>query len=59
MAPSPDPTLAAALRREAEGIVESRERRYGHLPAHRWPAHQREVYESARRTLAELGRRGK
>jgi hypothetical protein len=59
VAPPPDPALEAALRREAAGIVATRERRYGHLPPHDWPSHEREVYESARRTLAEMDRRGK
>ena len=57
--PGSSPLPEGRLRREAEEIVRTREHDYGHLPAHRWPPHEREVYESARATLEELRRRGR
>ena len=57
--PCSSPELEGRLRREAEEIVRTREQEYGHLPAHRWPPQEREVYESARATLEELRRRGR
>jgi hypothetical protein len=45
----------AAVRRSARAVVETYERKFGHLPLDRWPKNYADNYRQAKRILGEPG----